>query len=141
MHTITVEKTFATPIDKVWALVADFANLDWYSPPEKVEKIGTGIGETRRITMPGLPLPIDEILESIDHEAYRLSYRVAENALNPMLGYVVQVTLNDAGDGHTLACWHGNFDAVVEGFNAEDMVKLMHDTYTAMLEEMATALV
>ena len=41
MHEIIAEKTLSAPLDRVWALVADFSNLDWYEPAEKVERIAS----------------------------------------------------------------------------------------------------
>ena len=41
MHEIIAEKTINCGIEKVWALVADFANLSWYTPAQKVEKIAS----------------------------------------------------------------------------------------------------
>ena len=47
MHIIKVERELKVPIEKLWALVSDFSNLSWYSPAEKIEKLGSGIGEIR----------------------------------------------------------------------------------------------
>ncbi len=40
VHTIKVERELNVPIEKLWSLVSDFSNLSWYSPAEKVEKVG-----------------------------------------------------------------------------------------------------
>ena len=70
MHVIEVERELNVPIEELWSLVADFSNLSWYPTAEKVEKIGEGIGEIRRITMPGMPTAIEERLMELDPQQH-----------------------------------------------------------------------
>ena len=45
MYEFTVEKTVDAPVEAMWALVSDFANLDWFDGAARVEKSGEGIGQ------------------------------------------------------------------------------------------------
>ena len=136
MHEILIEKTLDAPLSKVWPLLADFGNLDWYTPAEKVEAIGEGIGQIRRITMTGMGDPIDEILEAIDNEAHSLSYSIPGGV---MVDYFVTNTLSANGDKTDLVL-RGTFKEVaMEGLSAEDLIAIMQDNYSGMMDALSAA--
>lgn len=142
MHEIIAEKTIAAPIAKTWALVSDFANLDWYTPALKVEKIDSSnadrSGEIRRITMPDMPAPVDEVLDSIDNDNHSLRYHIPGT---PMANYKVCVSLLANNNGTTDAKWHATFTEVtMEGLTPEMMIGMMEGTYSGMLDEIEKAL-
>ena len=142
MHEIIAERTINAPVEKVWALVSDFANLSWYSGAEKVEHIRSGNadgnGDIRRITMPGMPEPVDEVLDSIDAANHSLSYHIPKTAME---GYRVTVSLTAAGSAQTAAKWHASFDRVsAEGLTPEMMIEIMEGTYSAMLGDIEASL-
>lgn len=135
MHEILIEKTLNAPTEEVWRVLSSFADLSWYSPAEKVEQIGEGIGQVRRIYMPGMEHPIDEVLQSMDEQKREFSYTIPGM---PMQDYKVVVQLsenNDQCDVH----WHATFSDVIEGINANDMIGMMQDTYSAMLGDIEAA--
>ncbi len=141
MHTIIAEKDINAPIEKIWALVSDFANLDWYSGAEKVEHIPSTkadrSGEIRRIYMPGMADPVDEILETIDANQHRISYQIPGS---PMAGYQVEVSLTTNSDQSTHAKWHATFTHVtMEGLTSEMMVEMVTKTYAEMLVDVEKA--
>lgn len=135
MHEILIEKTLSAPVASVWALLEDFANLDWYSPAERVEAIDEGGNLVRRIFMHGMDTSVDEKLEAIDSEKMQFSYTIPGM---PMQDYRVVVNLNANGDKTDIR-WHAGFSGVSEGVNADDMVALMTDTYGGMLQELEKA--
>ena len=139
MHTFKVERELDAPIDKLWSIVSDFSNLSWYSPAEKVEKVGNGIGEIRRITMPGMPAAIEERLLEIDPKQHRLVYEVLENEINIMQDYTVTACLSTSGNASTIALWRGQFSGVSGDVDPEMMIGIMNDTYASMLTEMEKA--
>ena len=139
MHTFKVERELNVPIEKLWALVSDFSNLSWYSPAEKVEKVGSGVGEIRRITMPGMPTAIEERLLALDPKQHQLVYEVLENEINIMQGYTVEASLRSTGSASTLALWHGQFSGITGDLEPQMMIDIMSDTYTSMLTEMERA--
>ena len=141
MHNIIAEKNISAPIAKVWALVADFANLDWYSPATKVEKIASDQadrkGEIRRITMPDMPNPVDEVLDAIDEANHCLYYHIPGT---PMADYKVCVSLVADGSNATQAKWHATFtDVTMDGLTPEMMIDMMENTYSGMLDEIEKA--
>ncbi|MFK7734118.1 MAG: SRPBCC family protein [Pseudomonadales bacterium] len=135
MHDILIEKTLSAPASAVWALLEDFANLDWYPPADRVEAIGEGTDLVRRIFMHGMDSPVDEKLEAIDSEQMQFSYTIPDM---PMQNYRVVVNLN-ANEAGTNVRWHASFSGVSEGINADDMVALMTDTYGGMLLDLEKA--
>lgn len=135
MHEILIEKTLNAPVSAVWPLLEDFANLDWYSPAERVEAINEGTNLVRRIYMHGMDTPVDERLEAVDSEKLQFSYTIPGM---PMQNYRVVVNLAANGE-NTDVCWHAGFTGVSEGMNADDMVALMTDTYGGMLLELEKA--
>jgi hypothetical protein len=139
MHTIELEKELQASLLELWELVADFSNLSWFNPAEKVEKIGHGIGEIRRISMAGLPAPIEEQLLAIDHQQHTIEYKVLENAANIMQDYRVVASLKPAGEHKTIALWKGQFRAINGDIDPQLMIDMMTSTYSAMLEDMEKA--
>lgn len=135
MHEILIEKTLNAPVHSVWALLEDFANLDWYAPAERVETIDENGTLVRRIFMHGMDTPVDEKLEAIDAQKMQYSYTIPDM---PMHEYRVVVNLSTS-DANTHVRWHASFSGVGEGINAEDMVALMTDTYGAMLADLEQA--
>ena len=142
MYEFTVEKTVDAPVEAMWALVSDFANLDWFDGAARVEKSGEGIGQLRRIYMPGSDDPVEEELLALDDDARCLEYAVHEGGVNIMRDYRVVATLADAGAGRCHARWQASFSGVsVDGVEPDMMVDVMSDTYDKMLDVMAAACV
>lgn len=139
MHTIHVERQLHVPLQKLWPLVQDFSNLSWFQAAEKVERVGAGVGEIRRISMPGLPQPIEEQLLEIEPQRHRIKYRVLENDINIMQDYTVEATLSRSADNITTAVWHGSFSGVSGDVDPLVMIELMTSTYDAMLAELEKA--
>lgn len=138
MFEVLIEETLKANPDKVWALVENFADLSWYPPAEKVEKIGEGVGQIRRIHMAGMDNPVDEILESLDAEKRQFSYTIPEM---PMHDYrvVVNIAANAAESSHCDVRWHATFSGVSEGLSGDDMANMMKDAYTGMLGDIEKA--
>jgi len=135
MHEIHIEKTLNASTDKVWAILSRFSDLSWYSPAEKVEQIGEGLGQIRRITMPGMDTSVDEVLESLDEDKLEYSYRIPDT---PMQDYRVIVRLTENGAQCDVR-WHATFASVVEGLDANDMIAMMTGVYTSMLDDIEVA--
>lgn len=141
MYEFTVEKTVNAPLDGMWRVVADFANMDWFAGVERAEAVGgPGVGQVRRLYMPGADQPVEEKLLAIDPANYTLEYTVLPGPVNVLQDYHVHASLRDAGEGKILATWQASFSGVaVEGIRPEDMVQVMRDTYDGMLDAMAAA--
>jgi hypothetical protein len=127
-----VERELSAYFDRVWALVSNFGDLGWYETAERVEVIGEGTGQTRRIHIAGIEATVDEVLDSIDEEAHAIHYRVLKGDLVPFDDYTVTATITDVGNGKTHARWYATYGP--GGLSEEDALGLMQGNYTAMLD-------
>lgn len=120
---VTLHRDYAFPAEKVWALLSDFGDISWAPGMEKVEVIGEGIGMTRRIFMPGMD-PIDEVLESMDHDARRFSYTIPTGIPMPVTDYRAGAQVVATGDDSCRVEWFCSAtpEGVSEG-EAAEMVK------------------
>lgn len=135
MMEVIVEKTLNAPIDKIWALCADFGNIDWFqgngiSGADKVDVEGEGIGMARMIHMAGFDEPIKEVLTSLDAKNYTYSYDIMPNPLMPFTDYKATGTLTAQADGSTKATWLARFNT--ETLSEEDANAIMTGTYQSM---------
>ena len=137
MIEVVVEKTLKAPIDKIWALCADFGNIDWFEGngipgAEKVDVKGEGIGMARFIHMAGFDQPIEEVLATFDAANYTYSYDIMPNPLMPFTDYNATGTLKAEADGSTTATWVARFNT--DAMSAEDANAIMTGTYESMLK-------
>lgn len=79
MVEVSIEREFEVSAEKLWAILADFADISWIPGIEKVEVEGEGVGMIRHVTAPGLP-QLHERMDAIDHEKMILDYSVPEVA-------------------------------------------------------------
>ena len=134
---VIVEKTLNAPIEKIWALCADFGNIDWFKGngvpgAEKVEVEGEGIGMARIIHMAGFDEPIKEVLTAMDPQNYNYSYDILPNPLMPFTDYKATGTLTALADGSTKATWRASFES--DTLSAEDANAIMTGTYESMFK-------
>lgn len=139
MYRIHIEKELDAPLEKLWRLVSDFGNLDWFPAAEKVEQEGSGPGMIRRITMPGMPGAVEEKLLELDPGEHCYVYQVLENEINIMQDYTVTARLSAIDADRTLATWDGRFSGVSADLAPEMMVGVMEETYGSMLSQLAEA--
>ncbi len=55
MVEVSVEGELEFSAKEVWAVIADFGNVDWIPGVEKVDLEGEGVGMIRHITVPVYP--------------------------------------------------------------------------------------
>jgi len=79
MVEVSIEREFEVSAEKLWAILADFADISWIPGIEKVKIEGEGVGMIRHVTAPGLP-QLHERMDAIDHEKMILDYSVPEVA-------------------------------------------------------------
>jgi carbon monoxide dehydrogenase subunit G len=75
MVEVKVERELEFGAEEVWALLADFGNVDWVPGVEKVELEGEGVGMVRHLTVPVFP-PLHERLEVMDQQRMVLEYSI-----------------------------------------------------------------
>ncbi|MBW2292648.1 MAG: SRPBCC family protein [Deltaproteobacteria bacterium] len=75
MIEVSLEREFAVDAKKLWAILADFADISWIPGLEKVELEGEGVGMIRHVTAPGMAV-LHERMDAIDREKMILDYSV-----------------------------------------------------------------
>ena len=75
MVEVSIEGELEFSANEVWAVIADFGNVDWVPGVEKVDLEGEGVGMIRHLTVPVYP-PLHERLDAIDHQQMLLDYSI-----------------------------------------------------------------
>ena len=92
------------PIEKVWAMVSDFAGLmRWHPQLRDCVVKGAGIGSERRVTLPDRTAV--ERLDVLDHDRHVLQYTVTETADPRVLGVSGRIELAAEDGGGTRVTW------------------------------------
>ena len=99
MVEVSAEREFEFGADTVWAVFADFGNVDWVPGVEKVEVEGEGVGMVRHLTVPVLP-QLHERLDAIDHERMVLVYSIPSVEYIEVESYTAKAEVFDLGSGH-----------------------------------------
>ncbi|MBD2859159.1 SRPBCC family protein [Spongiibacter sp. KMU-158] len=131
MIEVHVSREVDAPLEKVWALMANFGDLSWAPGIERLEVIGEGIGMIRRVYMPGME-PIDEVLTGMFPEENRLSYDIPRGLPMPMTDYSASGQVSDLGEGRSRLDWYGRCKPL-EGLSEADASKILEDTYVMLL--------
>lgn len=136
MIKVNIEKELDAPVSRVWELLENFGNLDWYPGWERIEVIGSGIGMTRRIHMTGMD-PIDEVLESMDTGSRSFSYTIPRMPM-PVSEYRASVEVESLDDGaRTMVHWR--CEAKPEGISEADGQAMLEGIYADMLAKLEVA--
>jgi len=75
MVTVSSEREYDVPAERVWAILADFGDISWIPSLENVELEGEGVGMIRHVKAPGMAV-LHERMDAIDHEKMILDYSV-----------------------------------------------------------------
>jgi hypothetical protein len=92
----------------VWAILADFADVNWIPVAGAVEVEGEGIGMRRLIHGSGAT-PVVETLTSLNPDRMELGYTISDNPL-PVAGFEALVSVRPAGDTATTVTWNVDYD-------------------------------
>lgn len=137
MVDLTVTKTIAASVDAVWDVLDDFGNMEWVPGAENVEVIGEGVGMTRRLHIPGIDTPIDEILSAKDVAAKTFSYTIPKNDVIPFDDYSANIAVTGDAASATVN-WNCTFDE--GGMPAKDAEAMISGSYDNMLNALAAKL-
>lgn len=136
MIKVNIEMELDAPVNRVWELLENFGNLDWYPGWEKLDVIGSGVGMTRRIHMTGMD-PIDEILESMDAASRSFSYSIPKMPM-PVSEYRASVEVQPLDDGaRSKVNWR--CEAKPEGISESEGQAMLEGIYADMLAKLENA--
>ena len=100
MAKVSVKKQLEQPVEKVWALVSDFANTSWMPAGTPVRVEGEGPGMIRHIGAGDTTLR--ETLESVDHATKTVVYTIPGELPFPASDYRSTMVVRPRGTGSEL---------------------------------------
>lgn len=131
MARITVEESveIQVPAAYAWALLGDFGgNHKWMPVVTRSEIEGSGIGATRRLSMPDNGY-VDE--REVERDELGMRYRyVMFGGVVPVKDYVSEMSVVSHGDGCQVR-WSAEFEPLTGG--PVDAVALVQDVYSSGL--------
>jgi len=121
------------PIEKIWAVVSDFANVGWAMPGVKVTSEGSGVGMVRIMHIPNSN-PVAEVLETLDPVNHSFSYTIAEMPM-PMTGFRGKAKLEKISDAKTRVYW-GAEGQTTEGGDAAQLSAMFEGMYGQLVSSL-----
>jgi hypothetical protein len=102
----SVERELGFGAEEVWAVIADFGNVDWVPGVEKVELEGEGVGMIRHLTVPVYP-PLHERLDAIDQREMVLDYSIPAVAYLQVKNYRARAQVFELEGQRCRVRWSG----------------------------------
>lgn len=92
------------PIDRVWAVISNFADLKrWHPMVKECVTTGEGEGAVRRIAFEGWW--VSEMLSKLDDAGHSLTYRVTESSRPETVGAFGTISLTSLSASTTQVDW------------------------------------
>lgn len=139
MATIAVSKQVVASAEAVWAVLADFGNVDWIpgAPEVRVEGDGPGM---RRFIAASDGQPIVETLLWIDPSRRALSYEIANNPM-PVSRFVAVASVSEKPDevGHSTLSWEVDYDPIGDDTAAREAIEAVYGMIADWVRDFAQA--
>ncbi len=107
MAHVTVKGEINVPVERLWAVVADFGSVGWIPGGETARVEGNGPGMVRMFG--GGSTEIRERLESRDDAMRTIVYTIPQGLPMPITGYRATMVVRPAGAGSELE-WSCTFE-------------------------------
>jgi hypothetical protein len=136
---MTVSKDIGAAPERVWDILADFADVSWIPGAGDVRVDGRGPGMRRLIGGSG-STPIAETLLWIEPDRRALAYEIVDNPL-PVSRFSAVVTVSDseaAGPGST-ATWEIDYEPVGDDANVRGAIEAVYGMMAGWLADAAAA--
>lgn len=125
MATVSVTRELDHPVDKVWGLVSDFANISWMPEGTECRVEGEGPGMIRHIAAGPSTLP--ETLESVDDATRTLIYTIPGELPFPASDYRSTMVVRENGSGSELA-WSCSYEPKGDAAQAQVVMEGLYGT-------------
>jgi hypothetical protein len=134
--TMRVSKHIEAAPDRVWAILADFADVSWIPVASEVSVEGDGPGMRRLIGASG-STPVAETLLWIKPEQNALSYEIANNPL-PVRRFLAVVTVTAADRAASTATWDIEYEPEGDDAEARSAIETVYGMMADWLAQAAT---
>jgi len=136
MVDISLEHEYPHTAAMVWSLLANFADMNW-AGIQNMAVEGSGIGMLRKIEL-GMPEPVVEQLQSLDHLAMSFSYTIASGNPLPLKDYQAGARVYAIDKTNCRVEWWCKCQ--VEGMTDEAIAGILSDSYAGLLKTLASHL-
>jgi len=136
MPELFAQADFAAPAEQVWALLADFGNIQAWWPREgalqieRVEREGEGIGMVRHIYNQGVPQCASERLDLLDPQTFTLVLSIVGQRPGGITAYVATSRLIPQGE-HACRMEHRALVTTVPG-REQAVERFLRQAYALM---------
>jgi Polyketide cyclase / dehydrase and lipid transport len=131
-----VNKHIDAAAERVWAILADFADVSWIPVAGEVSVEGEGPGMRRLIGGSGTT-PVAETLLWIKPEQKALSYEIANNPL-PVRRFLAVVTVTADDGTESTATWDIEYEPEGDDAEARSAIETVYGMMADWLAEAAT---
>jgi uncharacterized protein YndB with AHSA1/START domain len=101
---VSTTATIDAPIEKIWGIIANFANLkSWHPMIKECVATGEGQGAVRRIEFEGWW--VTEVLSKLDNAGHALAYLITESSRPETVGAFGTMALTALGAEQTRLDW------------------------------------
>lgn len=114
----------------VWTVLSNYGDISWTGAP-KVEVEGSGLGMIRKVIMDGMA-PIEEVLESMNHQAMTYSYTIPRGLPMPVTNYRADVRVESIDESSCKVHWHSS--AQPNEGSGSDGQQMLEAAYSHMLD-------
>lgn len=133
MTKINVTKSINVPASKAWAKIASFRGIENFSPIERSEVVGEGVGAKRTCYLPD-GAAINEKLVKVEEAEKTIQYTIT-NGPFPIEGYLSTVEISEYGSGCRIS-WTAQYE--VEDENKDAMEGLFTGFYNVIIDSLET---
>lgn len=135
--TVTIDATIDAPLERVWAVISDFANLQqWHPLVQRCETEGEGVGSIRVVHF--ADSWASERLERLDADSHTLHYAIIDGSNPAATGLTGAIALGERGNGSTSLRWVSGLDP--DRPEAEALDRYLESYYPQRIEHLRSAL-
>lgn len=140
---IVVESELQADPEFLWALIADYGNIEAWWPrngPIQIERVdleGEGVGMVRHIYNVGFPHPVSEQLVGLEPEALRWQLTIVGDQPAGIREYLATGQLHPRGDGTCGISYVGEVEA--EAGREEEAEAFLRGAYNLMFDGLQEA--
>ena len=132
MTEVIVSKSIGVPASEVWKKLSSFRGIEEYSPIERSETNGNGVGATRTCYLPD-GAAINEELVMVEDSSMEMQYDITEGPF-PITGYHSTIKVSAVGYDQCKISWGCEFESEPE-VEAE-MIKTFEGFYNVIIESL-----
>lgn len=134
MTKVSVSKEIKVSAKTAWEKLSSFRGIEKFSPIEKSETNGSGVGATRTCYLPD-GAAINEVLNKVDNATMEMQYEITDGPF-PIDNYISDIKVETIGNQKCKITWCCVFESSKEV--QEEMTTLFTGFYIVMIDSLET---